>query len=84
MLVGYLYIYGRWRFGFRECMAICAEQGGIDYEPCTRAVLPNHHEREGRWWREKQTAKACGLHASNQIQSKKLILDLRRIYEQQM
>ena len=24
----------------------------IGCEPCTRAVLPNQHEREGRWWWE--------------------------------
>lgn len=34
----------------------------IGCEPCTRAVLPNAHEREGRWWWEDSTAKECGLH----------------------
>jgi phosphoadenosine phosphosulfate reductase len=34
----------------------------IGCEPCTRAVLPNQHEREGRWWWEEATAKECGLH----------------------
>ena len=24
----------------------------IGCEPCTRPVLPNQHEREGRWWWE--------------------------------
>ena len=24
----------------------------IGCEPCTKAVLPNQHEREGRWWWE--------------------------------
>ena len=38
----------------------------IGCEPCTRAVLPNQHEREGRWWWESQGAKECGLHAGNQ------------------
>ena len=30
------------------------EQGyvSIGCEPCTRPVLPNQHEREGRWWWE--------------------------------
>ncbi|MEB3179552.1 MAG: phosphoadenylyl-sulfate reductase, partial [Nostocaceae cyanobacterium] len=28
----------------------------IGCEPCTRAVLPNQHEREGRWWWEESTA----------------------------
>lgn len=37
----------------------------IGCEPCTRAVLPNQHEREGRWWWESQAAKECGLHAAN-------------------
>lgn len=29
----------------------------IGCEPCTKAVLPNQHEREGRWWWEDSTAK---------------------------
>lgn len=37
----------------------------IGCEPCTRAVLPNQHEREGRWWWENSAEKECGLHASN-------------------
>lgn len=37
----------------------------IGCEPCTRAVLPNQHEREGRWWWEDATKKECGLHAGN-------------------
>lgn len=37
----------------------------IGCDPCTRAVLPNQHEREGRWWWEEATAKECGLHAIN-------------------
>lgn len=45
------------------------EQGfvSIGCEPCTRAVLPNQHEREGRWWWEDVTRKECGLHASNVV-----------------
>jgi len=39
----------------------------IGCEPCTRAVKPNQHEREGRWWWEEATAKECGLHQSNLI-----------------
>ena len=35
----------------------------IGCQPCTRAVLPGQHEREGRWWWEDATAKECGLHA---------------------
>ncbi len=31
-------------------------------EPCTKAVGPNQHEREGRWWWEKAEKKECGLH----------------------
>lgn len=34
----------------------------IGCEPCTRAVLPNQHERAGRWWWEEETKKECGLH----------------------
>lgn len=41
----------------------------IGCEPCTRAVLPNQHEREGRWWWEEATKKECGLHASNPTKS---------------
>ena len=37
----------------------------IGCEPCTRPVLPNQHEREGRWWWEEETMKECGLHAGN-------------------
>jgi phosphoadenosine phosphosulfate reductase len=37
----------------------------IGCEPCTRPVLPNQHEREGRWWWEDATKKECGLHAIN-------------------
>lgn len=41
----------------------------IGCEPCTRPVLPNQHEREGRWWWEEATHKECGLHAGNLKQS---------------
>lgn len=37
----------------------------IGCEPCTRPVLPNQHERIGRWWWEEATLKECGLHAAN-------------------
>lgn len=37
----------------------------IGCEPCTRAVLPNQHERIGRWWWEEATQKECGLHEGN-------------------
>jgi len=37
----------------------------IGCEPCTRAILPNQHEREGRWWWEEATKKECGLHVDN-------------------
>jgi phosphoadenosine phosphosulfate reductase len=37
----------------------------IGCEPCTRPVLPNQHEREGRWWWEEATQKECGLHLGN-------------------
>ena len=37
----------------------------IGCEPCTRAILPNQHERVGRWWWEEAAKKECGLHAGN-------------------
>ena len=37
----------------------------IGCEPCTRPVLPNQHERSGRWWWESSHKKECGLHAGN-------------------
>lgn len=37
----------------------------IGCQPCTRPILPGQHEREGRWWWEKETKKECGLHAGN-------------------
>lgn len=37
----------------------------IGCEPCTRPVLPNQHERAGRWWWEDAAKKECGLHVSN-------------------
>lgn len=37
----------------------------IGCEPCTKPVLPNQHEREGRWWWEDATSKECGLHSGN-------------------
>jgi phosphoadenosine phosphosulfate reductase len=39
----------------------------IGCEPCTRAVLPGQHEREGRWWWEEATKKECGLHSGNKL-----------------
>ncbi len=43
----------------------------IGCEPCTRAVLPNQHEREGRWWWEDAGKKECGLHIINQAEGAK-------------
>lgn len=34
----------------------------IGCEPCTRAILPGQHERDGRWWWEHEGKKECGLH----------------------
>jgi phosphoadenosine phosphosulfate reductase len=34
----------------------------IGCAPCTRAVQPGQHEREGRWWWERASDKECGLH----------------------
>jgi phosphoadenosine phosphosulfate reductase len=36
----------------------------IGCEPCTRPILPNQHERAGRWWWEESTKKECGLHVN--------------------
>lgn len=46
------------------------EQGyvSVGCEPCTRAVLPNQHERAGRWWWEAETQKECGLHPGERRQ----------------
>jgi len=37
----------------------------IGCEPCTRAVGPHEHERNGRWWWEEAAGKECGLHGQN-------------------
>lgn len=37
----------------------------IGCQPCTRAVLPGQHEREGRWWWELADEKECGLHPAS-------------------
>ena len=37
----------------------------IGCEPCTRAIGPHQHEREGRWWWEREEEKECGLHDQN-------------------
>jgi thioredoxin-independent 5'-adenylylsulfate reductase len=37
----------------------------IGCEPCTRPILPGQHEREGRWWWERDNDKECGLHSIN-------------------
>ena len=36
----------------------------IGCEPCNRPILPNQHEREGRWWWEDAAKKECGLHVA--------------------
>ncbi len=37
----------------------------IGCEPCTRAILPGQHERDGRWWWEREGGKECGLHVAD-------------------
>ena len=37
----------------------------IGCQPCTRPILPNQHERVGRWWWEEADEKECGLHSGN-------------------
>jgi len=39
----------------------------IGCEPCTKAIRPDQHEREGRWWWEEATIKECGLHRNNTV-----------------
>jgi len=36
----------------------------IGCEPCTRATLPGQHERDGRWWWEREGKKECGIHVA--------------------
>ena len=38
----------------------------IGCAPCTRAVGPDQHEREGRWWWEDALSKECGLHVNKE------------------
>jgi phosphoadenosine phosphosulfate reductase len=38
----------------------------IGCAPCTRAVLPGQHERDGRWWWERADSKECGLHVADE------------------
>jgi phosphoadenylyl-sulfate reductase (thioredoxin) len=38
----------------------------IGCEPCTRAIAPGMHEREGRWWWERGDSKECGLHLAGE------------------
>lgn len=40
----------------------------IGCEPCTRPVLPNQHEREGRWWWEDSTGGSAA--GSAQVRSR--------------
>lgn len=37
----------------------------IGCEPCTRPTLPGQHERDGRWWWERDGSKECGIHRSH-------------------
>lgn len=48
------------------------EQGfrSIGCAPCTRAVKPDQHEREGRWWWEDASKKECGLHVASDAPGK--------------
>ncbi|MBE9126301.1 MULTISPECIES: phosphoadenylyl-sulfate reductase [unclassified Coleofasciculus] len=45
----------------------------IGCEPCTRPVLPNQHEREGRWWWEEAADKECGFHSINVANNHSLV-----------
>lgn len=37
----------------------------IGCDPCTRAIRPGEHARDGRWWWENADTKECGLHQNN-------------------
>ena len=37
----------------------------IGCDPCTRAIRPEEHARDGRWWWEHADTKECGLHQNN-------------------
>ena len=37
----------------------------IGCDPCTRAIRPGAHARDGRWWWENADTKECGLHQNN-------------------
>lgn len=39
----------------------------IGCQPCTRAIGPHEHERNGRWWWEEANRKECGLHSQNVV-----------------
>jgi len=41
-----------------------ADYPSIGCQPCTRAIGPNEHERDGRWWWEHGGTKECGLHVA--------------------
>ena len=45
----------------------------IGCEPCTRAIGPHQHERDGRWWWENAADKECGLHAQNVAQPVRIL-----------
>ena len=36
----------------------------IGCAPCTRAIKPGEHPRDGRWWWESEDKKECGLHVA--------------------
>ncbi len=40
----------------------------IGCSPCTRAIKPGEHIRQGRWWWEDNSKKECGLHEHNDEQ----------------
>lgn len=42
----------------------------IGCDPCTRAIRPGEHARDGRWWWENADTKECGLHQNNQNEEK--------------
>ena len=53
----------------------------IGCEPCTRPVLPNQHEREGRWWWEVSIARTAAL--PRLTQSGTLVLQILELHHKQ-
>jgi adenylyl-sulfate reductase (glutathione) len=60
------YVWGAIR-GFEVPYNELHERGfvSIGCTPCTRAIRPGEHERDGRWWWERPSDKECGIHVGD-------------------